>query len=147
MHIKPLLEISLHVLVPYHITNTNDHLCATIATKYKFSTAYVLNLYYRVSHNYWHLKLLSFIKYTMQFSMYVIFLKKCIIIVDCHLEAHLLKVLSIMIDPYQKNLEFGIMIGIFSKNRSKLSPCRNHPHSISLNEQIDHSNGVLLLSW
>ena len=79
--------------------------------------------------------------------MYVIFLKKCIIIVDCHLEAHLLKVLSIFIDPFQKNLEFGITTGIFSENRPKLSPCRNHPHSISLTEQIDHLNGVLLLSW
>ena len=46
-----------------------------------------------------------------------------------------------------ENLEFGITTGIFSENRSKLSPSRNHPHSVTLNEEIDHSNGVLLLSW
>ena len=102
--------------------------------------------FYRVFHYYWHVNFVSFIKCTMQSLMYVIFLKKCVIIVNCHLEAHLLKVLSILIDPFQKNLEFGITTGIFSENRSKLSLCINHPHSISLNERIDHSNGGLLLS-
>ena len=45
-----------------------------------------------MSHNYYPLEFFSSLNCTMKFSMDVVFLKKCILIVDSHLQAHLLKV-------------------------------------------------------
>ena len=53
---------------------------------------------------------------------------------------------SILVSPFQKYLEFGLTTGVFSENMSKQSFAKTIPHSTSQNEQIDHSNGVLLLS-
>ena len=52
----------------------------------------------------------------------------------------------LLVDPFQKYFEIVPTTGIFSENISRQSLAKTIPHSSSQNEQIDHSNGVLMLS-
>ena len=68
---------------------------------------------------------------------------------DCHLSSPFAKGSSILVSPFQKYLEFGLTTGV-----TLLKTCQNnllqmglYPICTSQNEQIDHSNGVLLLSF
>ena len=67
------------------------------------------------------------------------------LIVDCHLQAHLLVHQSWFIDP--RNIWSLVYRLEFSpKNMSKHSFAKTMPHNTSRNKLIDPLNGILLLS-